>query len=95
VLTSWDYHSQPVNRPPQVDDHRPVFEAAGFAINHYNETPEWEPIQRRIDAELLARVDELAAESGEDPEAIRAGIMEMDATIDTITRRFLMVATRR
>ena len=23
VATTWDYHTQPVNRPPQVDDHRP------------------------------------------------------------------------
>ena len=28
-LTSWDYHRQPVGRPPQVPDHRPVAVAAG------------------------------------------------------------------
>ena len=30
VFTSWDYHSQPVGRPPQVADHRPLLVAAGF-----------------------------------------------------------------
>ena len=41
VLTSWDYHSQPVGRPPQVPDHRPLAEAAGFDILAYDTTDRW------------------------------------------------------
>ena len=33
VLTSWDYHRQPAGRPPQVGDHRPLLEAAGFGCS--------------------------------------------------------------
>ena len=30
VMTTWDYHRQPTGRPPQVPDHRPLLEQAGF-----------------------------------------------------------------
>ncbi|WP_370945143.1 cyclopropane-fatty-acyl-phospholipid synthase family protein [Amycolatopsis sp. cg5] len=28
LMTTWDYHTQPDGRPPQLSDHRPVIEAA-------------------------------------------------------------------
>jgi hypothetical protein len=61
VFTTWDYSCQPVGRPPQVPDHRPVLTAAGFAVDTYAETPEWERRQRDIDSRLVASVEELAA----------------------------------
>ena len=33
AMTSWDYHSQPRNRPPQIADHRPLAENAGFTCS--------------------------------------------------------------
>ena len=30
VMTTWDYHRQPDDRPRQVADHRPLFRAAGL-----------------------------------------------------------------
>lgn len=94
VFTSWDYHSQPVGRPPQVDDHRPLLAAAGFLVQAYDETEEWFGRQSRLDAGLLAAAEELAAESGEDVEAVRADIEAMHATVATMLRRVFVVAQK-
>ncbi len=94
VMTTWDYHSQPVGRPPQVDDHRPLLVEAGFDVVAYDDTPLWRERQDRIDALLLDAVDELAAESGDEPDDVRAGIEEMHATVATMIRRVLFVARR-
>ena len=92
VFTSWDYHRQPAGRPPQVDDHRPLLTAAGFDVRAYEETDDW---RRRVSvsaAGLLENVDELAAESGDDVTQTRSQLEEMQATIDAMTRRVLVVA---
>jgi cyclopropane fatty-acyl-phospholipid synthase-like methyltransferase len=93
VLTSWDYHSQPVGRPPQIDDHRPVLEDAGFRIERYEDTDPGLARERHVMDRLLAAVDELAAEEGTTPDEIRPGVEEMAATLDTMIRRFMVVAT--
>jgi SAM-dependent methyltransferase len=95
VATTWDYHTQPTGRPPQVEDHRPLLDEAGFDVETYDETSEWDRRQRAINALLLERVDDLAAESGEDPAAVRVGVEEMVATQETMSRRVLVIATRR
>jgi len=95
VFTSWDYHRQPPARPPQVDDHRPVLQAAGFDVLAYEETAER---RRRIietTAGLLENVDELAHESGEPVARLRAELMEMQTTFDAMGRRVLVVAEAR
>ena len=94
VATTWDYHTQPINRPPQLDDHRPLLIEAGFRVDGYDETPRWLENHRRLDALMLDAVDDLAEESGEDPEDVRAGIQEMAATVDTMLRRVLIVAEK-
>ena len=95
VLTSWDYHSQPVGRPPQVPDHRPPAEAAGFDILAYDTTDRWREFNERAGQGLLDAADELAAESGESVDEVRAGILEMNATLETMIRRILLVAEAR
>ncbi len=95
VATTWDYHSQPVGRPPQVDDHRALLSDAGLAVDAYDETPDWDRQQRAISDLLLAHVEELAAETSEDPDVVRAELREMAATQDMMSRRVLIVATRR
>jgi SAM-dependent methyltransferase len=95
VLTTWDYHAQPVGRPPQVADHRPLLTAVGLDVDVYEETVDWDRRQRSIAERLLASVDELADESGEDPSTLRQGIEEMAATQATMLRRVLVVARRR
>ena len=94
VMTTWDYHSQPAGRPPQVADHRPLLVEAGFDVVAYDDTPLWRERQEQIDALLLDAVDELAAESGDEPDDVRAGIEEMHATLATMIRRVLFVARR-
>jgi len=95
VLTTWDYHSQPVGRPPQVPDHRPLLDDAGFDVTRYEETPDWLLRQREISRLLLEASDELAAEDGSDPAEVRSAIEEMDATFGTMSRRIFVVAQRR
>jgi ubiquinone/menaquinone biosynthesis C-methylase UbiE len=95
VFTSWDYHRQPIARPPQVEDHRPLLTAAGFDVLTYEATEDW---QRRIaetTAGLLENVEELAAESGDDVAETRAHLEETQATIDAMSRRVLVVAQAR
>ena len=93
VLTSWDYHRQPDGRPPQVADHRPVFEGAGFSIAAYEDTDPGLARHRMVMSGLLDSVDELAAENEVPAAEMRAGIEEMAATVDAMIRRFLLVAT--
>ena len=92
AFTSWDYKSEPAGRPPQVDDHRPLLVAAGFLVQAYDEAECWHERHARVDAGLLAAVEELAAESGEDVEAVRANIEEMHANLATMLRRVFVVA---
>jgi SAM-dependent methyltransferase len=95
VLTTWDYHSQPVGRPPQVPDHRPVLAEAGFDVLAYEETEDWRARQDLVADLMLADVEAIAAETGADPEGMRAGLLEMRATHDRMSRRVLVVARRR
>ncbi len=92
AFTSWDYHRQPVGRPPQVPDHRPLLEAAGFTVLAYEETDDWRARGERTHRGLLDAVEELGAETGEPVEAVREGILTAAATIDAITRRIFAVA---
>lgn len=95
ALTSWDYHRQPVGRPPQAPDHRPLAEAAGFDVVAYDTTERW---RERADATgqgLLEAADELAAESGEAVDEVRASIVEMNASLEAMIRRFFLVAEAR
>jgi SAM-dependent methyltransferase len=95
VMTSWDYHAQPVGRPPQVPDHRPIAEAAGFAVLAYEDTDHWRERVLGTGLGLRDAVEELAAEDGVPVEELRAGLDQMLATYETMTRRFLLVAEAR
>ncbi len=92
VFTTWDYHAQPAGRPPQVPDHRPLLESAGFEVLAYDDAADWRRYAEATNAGLLARSRDLAAESGEDPDEVQAGIVEMAATYETMTRRIFAVA---
>jgi ubiquinone/menaquinone biosynthesis C-methylase UbiE len=93
VFTSWDYHTQPEDRPPQVADHRPLLEAAGFGVDAYEVADRWREYIDATSRGILASIDELAAESGETPDAVRAGAEEMVATVNAMTARIFVVAT--
>jgi SAM-dependent methyltransferase len=92
ALTTWDYHTQPLGRPPQVPDHRPLFEAAGFHVRIYDETPGWRSLQSETTRLSLARVADLAAETGTDIATLRERLQEMAATQECMTRHASVVA---
>jgi SAM-dependent methyltransferase len=95
VVTTWDYHTQPRGRPPQVADHRPLLADAAFETLAYDETDQWRQTMLDIDGLLMEACDELAEESGEDPDAVRRDVEEMAATAQCMIRRVLFVAARR
>jgi SAM-dependent methyltransferase len=95
VFTSWDYRRQPVGRPPQVADHRPILASGGFEVLVYDETEDWLARQKQTTAALLAAADELAAETGDDPEETRRQLEEMDANAQSMSRRIFVVAEAR
>jgi len=92
VFTSWDYHRQPRGRPPQVSDHRPLLASAGFDVLAYDETEDWRRRISETSAGLLEHVTALAAESGEPVEKVQGQLLEMEATIEAMSRRILVVA---
>lgn len=92
AFTSWDYDRQPVGRPPQVDDHRPLLRAAGFDVRVYRQSEGWRAREVRALQLLLDACDELAAESGEPVDIVRAGLEEQAAATRTMTRRVFAVA---
>ena len=92
VMTTWDYHRQPVGRPPQVADHRPLLEEAGFDVVAYEETPGWREYLDRTDQLLLQATDELATETGMSSEDLRAELEEAHSTTECMIRRVFVVA---
>lgn len=92
IFTSWDFRTQPSNRPPQVADHRPLLDAAGFEVLRYDETVDWAHRQRETTAGLLASISELAPVWGVTEAEARASLEEMEATMDHHLRRFIAVA---
>lgn len=93
-MTSWDYHSQPDNRPPQVPDHRPLAEAAGLKVLAYEDTKDWYRRGVAFADFLLHRADDLAREADAPVADVRAGLTGMRATFECMTRRFFLVAQR-
>jgi ubiquinone/menaquinone biosynthesis C-methylase UbiE len=94
VTTTFDYHRQPQGRPPQVDDHRPLLKRAAFQVLAYEETAQWRYRAESTSDGLLAAVDEIAVQTGEDPDQLRAETREMRASVDDMSRRVLIVAER-
>ena len=92
VFTSWDYHEQPVGRPPQVDDHRPLLAAAGFDVRVYETVRDWRSVLERIGDATLAAVAEIALEEGVPVDEVRRDVEEVNATLATMSRRVFVVA---
>jgi ubiquinone/menaquinone biosynthesis C-methylase UbiE len=93
-VTTWDYHRQPVGRPPQVDDHRSLLTAAGFTVHTYTETDDWRHRLTAVTDGLAEAVQEIADETGEDVSEVRAAIREARRTVDDMIRRVLILAER-
>lgn len=94
AITTWDYHSQPDGRPPQVDDHRPLLADNGFLVHTYADTVDWRHRLTAVADALLDSAAEIAEQTGEDAAVVRAGTEQMRRTIDDMIRRVLIVAER-
>ena len=94
VMTSWDYHTQPPNRPPQVADHRPLVETAGLTVLGYDETVEWRHRCVAFADYLLGHAAEAAEEAGVTEAEMRSALDDLRASLDCMSRRFLLVAER-
>lgn len=69
--------------------------AAGFDVLVYEETSDWRTRIVETTAGLLDSAEELAAESGQPTEEVRAQLAEMKETIEAMTRRVFVVAQAR
>jgi SAM-dependent methyltransferase len=59
VVTTWE-----MDLPGGVKDYRPMLEAAGFEVEAYEKTPQWEQRQRAIHEGVLGKQDALVKEMG-------------------------------
>ena len=94
AMTSWDYSSQPRNRPPQVPNHRPLAEDAGLRVLVYEETHDWYQRCSSFADYLLEHAEEAAAEVEQPVEELREALQEMRDSMEQMTRRFLMIAEK-
>jgi SAM-dependent methyltransferase len=95
VLTTWDFTRTPPGRPPQVADHRPLFAEVGFAVEAYDETPDWERRQRAVHEGIIAARKELVEEFGDegDAEIAQAQVRQLEM-LPCARRRILIVARK-
>lgn len=93
IFTSWDYRATPPGRPPQVPDHRPLLERAGFAVLAYEETDRWRERWRATNLGLIAAEDALATELGTDVAAARVDRLrrQLVEQVPLAIRRVLVV----
>ncbi|GAA4513534.1 hypothetical protein GCM10023191_080740 [Actinoallomurus oryzae] len=97
VFTSWDYRRTPDNRPPQVADHRPLLDRAGFDVLAYQETTDWRNRWQATSEGMIAHRAELVAELGEEraEATVQSLRRQLDDQLPLATRRVLAVAERR
>lgn len=96
IFTSWDYRATPPGRPPQVPDHRPLLQQAGFAVLVYEETAHWRERWRDTNLGMIAAEDALATELGADVAAARVDRLrrQLVEQVPLATRRVLVAARR-
>lgn len=97
LFTSWDYRATPPGRPPQVADHRPLLERAGFRVDVYEETARWRERWRATNLGLIAAEDALVAEVGATVAAAQIESLQRQLVeqIPLAIRRVLVVARRQ
>ncbi len=65
VFTTWDCTITPPGWQPQLADHHALLQQAGFVVETYEETPDWERRQRAFYDAFDAARTELVAEMGD------------------------------
>jgi hypothetical protein len=79
---------------PQIADHRPLLEAAGFVVESYEEPPDSRRQQRGLVEGIIAAEGELGEELGP---AVASGYVAMARGVlaDLPVRRYVSVVARR
>jgi ubiquinone/menaquinone biosynthesis C-methylase UbiE len=90
VCTTWD-----VDLPSMIRDHRPLLQQAGFEVERYDVTPDWERRQRAVHESILAHKQELIQEMGED--SAKFWIVGAQTELPRLShmKRILIVARKR
>lgn len=95
VFTTWEQPGYSARLgAQQLADHRPLLETAGFAIEVYEEPPDWQRQQRALVEGIIAAETELAEETGT---AAAAGYVAMARGVlaDLPVRRYVFLVARR
>jgi ubiquinone/menaquinone biosynthesis C-methylase UbiE len=95
AFTSFELRSQSksLNAGP-IPDYRPFLEGAGFAIEVYEESPEWESRMRAVFAGMLDRREQLERELGEPAAPILLAWATLRPAELSRSRRVFVVARR-
>jgi ubiquinone/menaquinone biosynthesis C-methylase UbiE len=64
VFTSWEARPQEPGNPPTDGEYRSILKDAGFRIETYEETADWDRLQRGVYERWLLQQDALAQEMG-------------------------------
>ena len=90
VFTTWD-----VDLPMMIRDHRPLLHSAGFDVESYETTPDWQRRQRAVHERILEQKEQLIKEMGED--SAKFWIMGAQTELPRLSRmrRILVVARKR
>jgi ubiquinone/menaquinone biosynthesis C-methylase UbiE len=89
VFTTWE-----LDVPLLVKDYRPLLAKAGFEIEAYESTPDWERRQRAVYDQILAQKETLIREMGK--EAAKVWISDAETERPRLARmRRILVAARK
>lgn len=90
VFTSWD-----VDLPMMIRDHRPFLQEAGFEVESYETTPDWQRRQRAVHERIIEQKDRLIEEMGE--ASAKFWIVGAQTELPRLShmRRIMVVARRR
>ena len=94
-FTTWEQSGYSVRLgAPQLADHRPLLEMAGFAIDAYEEPANWQRQQRALTEGIIAAETEMANDMGV---AAAAGYAAMARGVlaDMPVRRYVIVVARK
>ena len=94
VFTTWDFETTPPGWPPQVYGHHQLLRDAGFVVDVYEETPDWEQRQRAVYEGILAARTTLTTELGEVAAADIISEANEGPALLRQCRRILVVARR-
>ena len=89
ACTTWELHEL-----GGVKDYRPLLESAGFRVESYEPTPNWERYQRGVHERVLAERAALIQEMGEKGASFWIQGAQVEIPKLSHMRRILFVATR-